>query len=220
MNLIQPKIKNRPLLLAIALCLTATTPLAEAEEGVSNSARDFLSDPQRVGSLTGTILGGALTAHPIGTLAGGIIGFFVGKQTMHKSPEQLAQTSYARRSFIPTIIQETAIPMLALDTSTPEVATFVPTTTLIAPPPLTTTFSATIQQQATLNPSKVTGPVVASVASAPKMFDAPQSVPTPTIATTKQLSPLEQIASLCYGGGQSKASNPDLQALCYYQQSS
>lgn len=200
------KMNNSPHLLAIAaLCLAATTPLAQAAGDSSDGARSFLSDPQRVGSLTGTILGGALTAHPIGTLAGSIIGFFIGKETMHKDPghQQLGQSSYAQRSFIPTTTKETATPMLALKTSTPATKTTVP--------PM----------------AKVTAPVaVTSLSPLPAMnIDLPSAetlaFAVDPVSTPKMTSPLEQIASLCYGnGGQNKANSPDLQSLCYYHQSS
>ncbi len=92
-------------LIAITLCLAGTT--AYAEENSSNGIRNFLSDPHRVGSLTGTIIGGALTAHPVGVVAGSVIGYYFGKETMHKSTEQqLAQASYARASIIPSAFAE------------------------------------------------------------------------------------------------------------------
>ncbi|MDZ4263363.1 MAG: hypothetical protein U1B30_13670 [Pseudomonadota bacterium] len=225
------KVKNSPHLLAIAaLCLAATAPLAQAEGDSSNGARAFLSDPQRVGSLAGTILGGALTAHPIGTLAGSIIGFFVGKETMHKDLEhpQPGQFSYAQRSFIPATTKETAIPMLALETSAPATEVIIeptPVTTLIASAPPATSFTPPIQNQ--LPSTAAAAPVVvASLPSPPKIdIDLP-STETLAIAmdsapAPQKLSPLEQIASLCYGnGGQNKINNPDLQSLCYYHQSS
>ncbi|HHJ81210.1 MAG TPA: hypothetical protein ENJ65_06210, partial [Candidatus Tenderia electrophaga] len=90
-------------LIAITFCLAGTTPSAYAEENSSNGIREFLSDPHRVGSLTGTIIGGALTAHPAGVVAGSVIGYYVGKKTMHQSTEaQIAQASYTRASIIPS----------------------------------------------------------------------------------------------------------------------
>lgn len=232
--------KNRTPLLAIALCLAGTVPLAQAEEGSSNGARDFLSDPQRVGSLTGTILGGALTAHPVGTVAGSIIGFFIGKQTMHKSTEQqqLVQPSYARRTFAPTTPEATTAPMLALNTAPTATATTLsavqqqapektvaPAVSLIASAPATTTLApATQQQPSPAAQTKTVAPVVAMITPVPIMDDDLQSAQTHAAAIApplKPLSPLEQIASYCYGNGApGKASNPDLQALCYYHQSS
>ncbi len=87
-------------LVAITFCLAGVASQAHAEQ----NTKEFLSDPSRVGSLTGTILGGALTAHPVGTLAGSVIGFFVGKQSMFESPEkqELTQLSQAQRSIIPS----------------------------------------------------------------------------------------------------------------------
>lgn len=88
-------------LIAVTFCLAGTA--AYAEENGSNGVREFLSDPHRVGSLAGTIIGGALTAHPAGVVTGSVIGYFLGKKTMHQSNEQqLAQASYARTSIIPS----------------------------------------------------------------------------------------------------------------------
>jgi hypothetical protein len=220
------KRKNISTLLAItALCLTTTAPLTYAEEDSSNGISNFLSDPQRVGSLTGTILGGALTAHPIGTLAGSIIGFFIGKQTTHQLPSQqpLAQSSYARRSFAPLKAEETAIPALALNTTPPAIAETplpaAPTATLLASAPSVNTSTPAIQTQT------ATPVIVATLAHTTGLENDISSLQMQTITTAdpvpQKLSPLEQIASLCYGnGGQNKASNPDLQSLCFYHQSS
>jgi hypothetical protein len=109
MKSIRSKKQSGHIAIAIALCLAATTSLAYAEDdedenqAPTENTKEFLSDPSRVGSLTGTILGGALTAHPVGTVAGSIIGFFVGKQSMFKSPEKerMEQLSRAPRSIIP-----------------------------------------------------------------------------------------------------------------------
>ncbi len=89
--------------MAITLCLTGASSPLLAEEDSSDNIREFLSDPQRVGSLTGIILGGALTAHPVGAAAGSVIGFFMGKQTMFEAPEKLdaGQKTFAQRSIIP-----------------------------------------------------------------------------------------------------------------------
>lgn len=227
----QSKVNNSLPLLAIAtLCLTAATPVTQAAEDSSGGVRSFLSDPQRVGSLTGTILGGALTAHPIGTLAGSIIGFFIGKETMHKDPEQQqpAQYSYAQRSFIPTTTKEAAIPMLALETSTPAtMALPAPVTTLItSAPPATHVASATQNKSPSISVTAAPPAVAVSLLSPPTMNTDLRLIETVTmtmdyVPTANKLSPLEQIASLCYGNrGQIKTSNPDLQSLCYYHQSS
>jgi hypothetical protein len=233
-------------LLAIALCLSAAAPLAHAEEGASksNGVREFLSNRERVGSLTGTIIGGALTAHPVGTVAGSIIGFFIGKETMHKPPEQqqLINPSYARRSFVPDTPETAAAPTLALSTAT-EATPLV--TAAMAPAALTPLVTAAIQapaavvQQAKAAPAlALVRPTAAAVKALPpaatialasptaeavkKLEPAPEPVmalaPPPPL---KQSSPLERIASYCYGNGaQNRDLSPDLEALCYYHQSS
>lgn len=45
------------------------------------STRDYLADRSRVGSLAGTVIGGALTAHPVGTVVGAVVGYIVGKDS-------------------------------------------------------------------------------------------------------------------------------------------
>ncbi len=90
--------------LVITLCLAAPVSLVYADKNSPGAINEFLSDPQRVGSLSGIVIGGALTAHPAGAVAGSLIGFFVGKQTKFKNSEKQrqAQINYAQRSIIPT----------------------------------------------------------------------------------------------------------------------
>lgn len=45
------------------------------------STRDYLADRSRVGSLAGTVVGGALTAHPVGTVVGAVVGYWMGKES-------------------------------------------------------------------------------------------------------------------------------------------
>ena len=73
-------------------------------DNASTYIRDYLSDPRRAGSLAGSILGGALTAHPAGPVIGSLVGFFVGKKTMfneEKAKAQQAKILYARRDIVP-----------------------------------------------------------------------------------------------------------------------
>jgi len=110
--------------LTLSLCLAASPSLVLAEE--ENTLREFLSDPQRVGSLTGTIIGGALTAHPAGAAAGTLLGFFVGKQSMFETAEQkqTKQSRYAAASIVP--ISETSEEQQTLtfnDTTEPDITT-------------------------------------------------------------------------------------------------
>ncbi len=209
-------------LLAIALCLSAAAPLAHAEEGASksNGVREFLSNRERVGSLTGTIIGGALTAHPVGTVAGSIIGFFIGKETMHKTPEQqqLIHPSYARRSFVPDTPETAAAPTLALSTATEATplltaAIQAPALALVRPTPAA---AKALPPAAAIALASPTAEPVKKLEPAPE--PAMALAPPPPL---KQSSPLERIASYCYGNGaQSRDLSPDLEALCYYHQSS
>ncbi len=98
------KQKNRYLMVIAVLSLTAAISTSQAASGESENTKEFLSDPHRVGTITGSILGGVLTAHPAGSIAGSILGYIVGKQSIFKSPKQqrLAQASFAKRSIIPS----------------------------------------------------------------------------------------------------------------------
>jgi len=40
--------------------------------------QEFFDDPPRTGTLLGTVIGGAMTAHPLGTLTGGVVGYMLG----------------------------------------------------------------------------------------------------------------------------------------------
>jgi hypothetical protein len=70
----------------------------------SEYIRDYLSDPRRSGSLAGSIIGGALSAHPAGPILGSLVGFFVGKQSMFnedKAKAERASVLYVRRDIVP-----------------------------------------------------------------------------------------------------------------------
>jgi len=98
------KQRNRYLTAITALTLTATISTTQAASDTSENTKEFLSDPQRVGTITGSILGGVITAHPAGTVAGSIIGYVLGKSSAFESQETAGfaqQSSYARRSIIP-----------------------------------------------------------------------------------------------------------------------
>ncbi len=45
---------------------------------------DFLSDRSRTGTLVGSVIGGAVTAHPVGILLGSIGGYLVGKSSIYQ----------------------------------------------------------------------------------------------------------------------------------------
>lgn len=73
-------------------------------DNTSEYFRDYLSDPRRTGSLAGSIIGGALSAHPAGPIVGGLVGFLVGKQSMFNEDKVKAQREsllYARRDIVP-----------------------------------------------------------------------------------------------------------------------
>ena len=85
---------------------TESVPVEESSltERPAEYIRDYLSDPRRSGSLAGSILGGAIFAHPAGPIVGSLVGFIVGKQSMHsedKSRGQRSSVMYARRDIVP-----------------------------------------------------------------------------------------------------------------------
>ncbi|OYY95327.1 MAG: hypothetical protein B7Y41_02145 [Hydrogenophilales bacterium 28-61-23] len=95
---------------AYLFCGTAsaaeTAPAKESSltERPGEYIRDYLSDPRRSGSLAGSILGGAMFAHPAGPIVGSLVGFIVGKQTMYnedKTRGQKASLMYAKRDIVP-----------------------------------------------------------------------------------------------------------------------
>jgi len=72
-------------------------------ENTASYFRDYLSDPRRSGSLAGSILGGALSAHPAGPVLGSLVGFFIGKQSMFnedKNRNLKAGLLYAKRDIV------------------------------------------------------------------------------------------------------------------------
>ncbi len=79
--------------LVLATLLTATPAWAASPadaEHAGPSTRDFLADESRVGGLAGTLIGGALTAHPAGTVVGAVVGYMVGKKSDFTPEEEVA----------------------------------------------------------------------------------------------------------------------------------
>lgn len=77
---------------AAALGSHAPAHAESAVNGIAAQGREesgyieaYLSDQRRVGSLAGGILGGALIAHPAGTVVGSLLGFVLGSQAMEES---------------------------------------------------------------------------------------------------------------------------------------
>lgn len=72
-------------------------------QGIDDVTQEYLSDRRRAGSLAGGLLGGALMAHPAGTLVGSIAGFFLGKATHHDDPTASKADQWQQsRRFAPT----------------------------------------------------------------------------------------------------------------------
>ncbi len=190
MSILDPK-GTRYALLSLPLVFISYAGNCYAEGDSANGITDFLSDPHRVGSLTGTIIGGALTAHPAGAAAGTILGYIIGKKTMHKSTEELNAQNYAQRSIIPMQGERTQVLALSSDASDGDIY------------PLADEMS--LAQQA-----EDTGAEIDAISDIEVEFEAP----------TKDVTPAEKIASYCYGSGGLKSKfDPKLQAMCYYHQS-
>jgi hypothetical protein len=105
-------------LLAGTVLAGESAPAKESSAGEDTSGyiRDYLSDPRRTGSLAGSILGGALTANPAGTIIGSVIGFFVGKNSMYnedKARAAQATAKYAKREIVPLDAQVQGAPTLS-----------------------------------------------------------------------------------------------------------
>ncbi len=216
--------------MAIALSLACSVSLGHAAESQKNT-QEFLSDPSRVGSLAGTILGGALTAHPVGTLAGSVVGFFVGKQSMYSETEKRESFSpqqYARRSIIPeeTIAEEEISPQIMTAQLTDEIESIkLEEPTLDTPPLAQTVVLAPVTEAVPEADLPTPAPVVAIAIQEPTtpqtttVTTTTTTVTTVTTTTTVATSPLERLASICQGK-QSNLSTKALQSICYYRQSS
>ena len=76
----------------------AERPAPSVMDRTGTLMSEYLSDRKRAGSLAGSVLGGALTAHPAGPLIGSLIGFIIGKQTEHED-RALSTTNAAIDSF-------------------------------------------------------------------------------------------------------------------------
>lgn len=114
------------LLLALALPALASADEAAPEqlappvvvnskslsEHTAEYARDYLSDPRRAGSLVGSILGGALSAHPAGPMVGGILGFLVGKSTLFEDEDD--KSAMRAASTTRPIVTSTTAPVATL----------------------------------------------------------------------------------------------------------
>ena len=69
--------------IALIITITLSTGRAiasgEAEYGTTNMANEYLADDSNIATITGSILGGALTAHPIGPVVGSVGGYLIAK---------------------------------------------------------------------------------------------------------------------------------------------
>jgi hypothetical protein len=85
-------------------------PVALQASEPENAAKAFSSDSSSVSTLAGTIIGGALTAHPAGTMVGGIIGFFAGDGNKKGEDNALTtKSASAKQSFDSTLPDKTRL---------------------------------------------------------------------------------------------------------------
>jgi len=199
-------------LIALTLCAAMSPSLVQAEEEKS-SLREFLSDPQRVGSLTGTIIGGALTAHPAGAAAGTILGFFVGKQSMFETAEQkeIKQSRYAAASIIP--ISEASTEQQTLTFNEEDQSGL---TTLASEEASDQMMLGAYIEQAPADQQMPNNTDFALGATALSIYDAdtPLDDNEEFFAPEEPAQP-EQLAAHCYSGQRTNIS-PREQAMCYY----
>jgi hypothetical protein len=201
-------------------------------EQTSEQMRDYLSDRRRAGALTGMILGGALTAHPAGTVIGSLIGFFIGKESLFnedKARAQRQQVMAARRNIIPQYDGGQAAPTLSF--SNPKAITFS------AAPPASS--AATLPMAPGMMPTRggLSREQIAAICGGGKRSADPRlgalcfysegaggvaAAPMPAVPPAPDMipapgSPLhEQFTAICGGG--KRPADPRLGALCFYNQ--
>ena len=188
--------------------------------------REYLGDRGRAGSMAGSILGGALTAHPAGPILGGLIGFFVGKQTFFEetaarepsqaellrqtelfgaAPGQVGSISFAPSGGAAVLPQASALPGTA---AVPQAAVVAPLA--IAPPSAAAPMPGAAW-------SAVPSPV-APVPSAPALVAPAVPPASPSIAPAAPLLSPTAIAQLCTQG--TPVADPRLRRACLYYSAS
>ncbi len=208
--------------LALALFLAASPALVHAEK--ESSIKEFLSDPQRVGSLTGTIIGGALTAHPAGAAAGTLIGFFAGKPFMLETEEQkqIKKSRYAAASIVPIANNNETQQTLSFNSEAQSDGVALSSTETIVlddadQDPQTILLGAYIEEapsEQDLNTTIMTEDMTEpDVYNADMPLDNNADFFTPE-ATQREEEP-QHPAEHCYRGNRANIS-PRQQAMCYY----
>ncbi len=170
------------------------TPEVGIADKTSEYLRDYLSDPRRTGSLAGTILGGAMFAHPAGPIVGSMIGFFIGKSSMFnedKNRELKASLLYVKRDIVPQSGQGQALPTLSF-ANTQGISFDTPAAVKVSE--VSTTPSASL-------------PVINAPAAA-KVSEVSTS-PSPSLPVFSR----EQIKAACVG---KTVADPRFRALCFY----
>jgi len=91
----------------LSVALASSTVHAQEQPStakkLTDTTKDFLSDPARTGSLVGSILAGAAIANPLAPIVGSVAGFLIGKQTPYsrKNNNTTLRQDYANRSLVP-----------------------------------------------------------------------------------------------------------------------
>jgi len=223
---------------------TVAAPEKSVTEQTSEQMRDYLSDRRRTGALTGMILGGALTAHPAGTVIGSLIGFFIGKESMFnedKARAQRQQAMAARREIIPQYEGGGAAPSLSF--THPQAITFsaaAPAQSITLLPPLAGPAGSLtgLPMAAGITPASggLTREQIAAICGGRRPADprlgalcfyggnatgmpaarVPAAVSEANMAPTPGNPLREQIAAMCSGG--KRPTDPRLATLCFYNQ--
>jgi hypothetical protein len=189
------------ILLCCAFAGSAQAEAPSGESGLLNGAAEFtkeyLSDKRRAGALVGSVLGAALTVHPAGSIVGSILGFWVGKATMHEDPVARAaareQGSYhSQRSIVPA--DGTAVASLSF--AEPGTTTFEPIAAPPAASPAGTVPMPTLAMLPGSAPVSPLGPLGGRL-------------PTPPSR--------DQLAMLCGNGGSGR-NDSRLRNACFYFQ--
>ncbi|MBF0218374.1 MAG: hypothetical protein HQL49_02410 [Gammaproteobacteria bacterium] len=73
----------------LTISLLIVPPLLAEESKLADER--FLGDPARLGTLVGNIVAGAITANPVGIVAGGVLGYYSGDKFFGKSEENTTE---------------------------------------------------------------------------------------------------------------------------------
>lgn len=213
--------RSSGLQLLLAILLLGISAGAQAEDegggllnGTAKFAQEYLADKRRAGALVGSLFGTALTVHPAGSIVGSILGFWIGKATMHDDPRVLAQVRSEdpldpRRPIAPADGSAVA----SLSFSAPgEVRQFEPLPSPSSPSPSVAVAAA---------PRSEPAPAAEGLLAMPTLAILPGSEPASPLAPLGKQLPVppsrDQLAMLCSNGAGS-GQDQRLHKACFYFQ--